>query len=265
MCRAIPSECRACHPLHRPRLLWPCALRAWPCTSTPSPSKPREARAHFFSACCSCPVRPTPSQRSSHGAVARHCWVLALPRHVLLRTCTCTMPSSSRPRARPLRSACFSCRSGTCSPWGLRARFSFGSGTGSSACDAIRPSCTRRRPVRSCLRMRAVCASGRKDAVGLDALRIQAARNKTAGIVSQNSRTDFTSTSPGPSTLPLDSGSALVEAREKKTAQGTASMPATVTLLPLSRAHEFDCLVQAAAGIPSGPSTSSQAPYWPSS
>jgi hypothetical protein len=43
-----------------------------------------------------------------------------------------------------------------------------------------------------------------------------------------------------PSTLPLDSGSALVEAREKKTAQGTASMPTTVTLHRTAiTPHEF--------------------------
>ena len=50
-------------------------------------------------------------------------------------------------------------------------------------------------------------------------------RNKTDGIVSRNSRTDFTPTSLGSRTLPVDSGSAPVEAREKKAAQGTASMP----------------------------------------
>lgn len=47
-------------------------------------------------------------------------------------------------------------------------------------------------------------------------------------IVSRNSCTDFTLTSLGSRTLPLDSGSALVEVREKKAAQGTASMPTAV-------------------------------------
>ncbi|MDH6164911.1 hypothetical protein M2282_000039 [Variovorax boronicumulans] len=42
------------------------------------------------------------------------------------------------------------------------------------------------------------------------------ARHKTAGIVSRNSCTDFTSISPGPSTLHLDSGLALVGRGEKK-------------------------------------------------
>jgi hypothetical protein len=50
-----------------------------------------------------------------------------------------------------------------------------------------------------------------------------------AGIASQNSCMDFTPTSLGSRTLPLDGGSALVEAREKA-AQGTASMPTAVTL-----------------------------------
>jgi hypothetical protein len=56
--------------------------------------------------------------------------------------------------------------------------------------------------------------------------------NAPPGIVSQNSLTDFTATSPVSQTLPLDSGSALVEVevREKKTAQGNASMPTAVTL-----------------------------------
>ena len=52
------------------------------------------------------------------------------------------------------------------------------------------------------------------------ALRIRVASHKTAGIVSQNSRMDFTATSPGSRTLPLDSGSALVEAREKRNRSG---------------------------------------------
>jgi RecA/RadA recombinase len=53
---------------------------------------------------------------------------------------------------------------------------------------------------------------------------------KTDGIVSRNSSTEFTLTSRALGTLPLDSGSALVEAEEKKDAQGNASMPAAVTL-----------------------------------
>jgi len=49
---------------------------------------------------------------------------------------------------------------------------------------------------------------------------INRARNKTESIVSQNSCADFTPISLESPTLPLDSGSALVEAREKKSRSG---------------------------------------------